>query len=80
METEIYKTGFTIICTFATSALTMGKWFHNNINKINQRMDRSINALNDEIKILSGSINTLDKNLAIQNTVLESCMRRNGKC
>lgn len=65
VDSEICKIIFTSTATFITTVLSLGKWFNG-----------SLNALNLRINQLSESINTLDKNLAVQTALFERCMEK----
>lgn len=63
MDPEIIKIGFTAFCSFSAALMTIGKWFH-----------RSIDKLNDRINSLSHVIGDLDKNLAVQSALMEKLL------
>ena len=60
-DSEVLKILFTIVCTIATTLLTIGKWFRKTIDILNIRIDQ-----------LSAAITALDKSVAVQNAILES--------
>ena len=59
-DPEVFKIGFTIVCSAATTMITIGRAFHAGINLLNKR-------IND----LSLSIAALDKNLAVQTAIFD---------
>ena len=59
-DSEVLKILFTIVCTIATTLLTIGKWFRKTIDILNIRIDQ-----------LSAAITALDKSVAVQNAILE---------
>ena len=59
-DSEVLKILFTIVCTIATTLLTIGKWFRKTIDVLNIRIDQ-----------LSAAITALDKSVAVQNAILE---------
>ena len=63
MDPEIIKISFTALCSFTAAMVTVGRWFH-----------RSIDRLNDRINNLSHAISDLDKNLAVQSALMEKLL------
>lgn len=63
MDPEIIKIAFTCLCSFSAALVTIGKWFH-----------RSIDKLNERINSLSHVIGELDKNLAVQSALMEKLL------
>jgi hypothetical protein len=63
MDPEIIKIAFTVLCSFSAALVTIGKWFHCSIDKLNER----INSLS---LVISG----LDKNLAVQSALMEKLL------
>lgn len=59
-DSEVVKILFTVVCTFASTLLTIGKWFRKTIDILNIRIDQ-----------LSVAITALDKSVAVQNAILE---------
>ena len=59
-DSEVFKILFTIVCTIATTLITIGKWFRKTIEVLNIRIDQ-----------LSIAISALDKSVAVQNAILE---------
>lgn len=68
IDPEILKISLTVVVTFATSLVTMGRWFY-----------ASIDALNIKINMLTESITALDKNLAVQTAIFNNYMEK-GVC
>lgn len=78
-DTEILHIGVTAICTFSGTLLTMGRWFHGSVTRLNARIDGSVTRLNERIDSLSNSIISLDKNLAVQTAIFEKFIISRGQ-
>lgn len=65
LNDESLKIIITIIGTFATSLLTVGKYFKNNLKEFH-----------DQIIILRGMVNELDKKLAVQTALFQNFIGR----
>lgn len=60
VDPELAKIGVTVLGTFATTMIAVGKFFHGNICDLTVK-----------ISTLSDSINALDKNVAVQSAILK---------
>jgi hypothetical protein len=78
MENEAIKIILTILGTFATTLLTLGKWARNSLRDVNTRLYTSIDALNKEMNGLKASISELDKNLAVQTAIFQQVVLKRG--
>lgn len=65
IDPELVNIGITIAATFITTVITMGKWFHLSLARLNSR-------IND----LSLAISALDKNLAVQTALFEQFLKK----
>ena len=65
IDPELANIGITIAATFITTVITMGKWLHLSVSRLNSR-------IND----LSLAISALDKNLAVQTALFEQCIKK----
>lgn len=65
IDAEYARLGFTILATMASTLITIGRWFQ-----------KSIETLNDRIKILSDSIAELDKNVAVQTAIFDNYIKK----
>jgi Holliday junction resolvasome RuvABC endonuclease subunit len=68
IDPELAKIGVTILGTFSTTMIAVGKVFHGNICDLTTRIAK-----------LSESINALDKNVAVQSAILKQHIEASNK-